>query len=218
MKTLAIFGAGGQGVEVLELAKRVNEITPTWDDFIFVNNGDPADDIQGAKVMGLDKALEKYCSELEAVIAVGEPFLREKIANDIIVNNIPGANVIAPGVHIPSSTSVGRGVVIFPGVYVATNTVIGNNITVSPNAVIGHDVTIEDNVVVSAGSIICGMVHIKKNGYIGPGAYIKESLVIGEHAVAAMGSVVFKDVEDNDLVIGNPARGSKRSGDKIFKG
>lgn len=218
MKTLAIFGAGGLGVEILEMARIVNERDNRWDGYIFVNNGDAVDPVCGVEVMGIDTALSKYPDSLEAVIAVGEPTLRAKIAREIEDNHLPKATIIYPSVYIPASAVIGDGVCIFPGAYVSTNVVIKDNVLVSPNAVIGHDNVIDNNVILSSTSVLCGMVHVKESGYIGPGAIVKENLTVGHFSVAAMGSVVFKDIEDGALAIGNPARASKRSGEKIFNG
>lgn len=216
MKVLGIFGAGGQGIEILDVARTINDINKTWDKFIFVNNGDPEDPIDDVEVMGLEKALELYSGDLYAVIGVGEPTLRLKIAKQLIEYGIPAATLISPNVRVPHTTTIEEGACIFPNVYLSSNTTIGRNVLISPNAVIGHDVIIEDNVVISAGAIVCGMVNAKKNSYIGPGAVIKENLTVGENAVASMGSVVFKDINDGDVVVGNPARVSIRSSERLF--
>ena len=218
MKVLAIFGAGGQGIEILELAKNVNKCEKRWDDFVFINNGDPADDIYGVKVMGLDEALLKYKGQLEGVLAVGEPTLRDKIAKEMDDNGIPGAIIVHPAVAIPDSSTLGAGTCVFPGAYVSTNSTVGRNVMISVNAVIGHDAVIEDNVILSVASFVAGMVHVGKNAYIGGGAQVKESINIGENSVVAIGSVVFRDVAAGDMVLGNPARATKRSSDRLFHG
>lgn len=216
MKTLAIFGAGGLGIEILEMAQIINDITHKWDRYIFVNNGDKADSVFGVEVMGLDEAISQYGTDIDAVVAVGEPTLREKISNQISQYGFSQPTIIHPSVRIPASSTIGAGTCIFPGVYISTNVTIKNNVLISPNAVIGHDNLVEDNAVISSTCVLAGMIHVKKNAYIGPSVTIKESLTIGEYSVAALGSVVFKDIEDGDLVIGNPARVSKRSNEKIF--
>jgi len=218
MKILAIFGAGGQGIEILELAKNVNKINKKWDDFIFVNNGDPAEDICGVKVYGLDKAHSLYKGSLEGIIAVGEPILRDKIAKELVDNSIPGAIIVHPSVAVPSSSSIGEGSCVFPGAYISTNSTIGKNVIVSVNAVIGHDAVIKDNVILSVASFVAGMVIVEKNAYIGAGSNVKESITIGEGAVVAIGSTVFRDVAAGEMVMGNPARPTKRSSDRLFQG
>lgn len=49
-------------------------------------------------------------------------------------------------------------------------------------------------------------IHIKKNAWIGAGATILQGVTIGENSVVAAGSVVSKDVPDNVIVGGTPAR------------
>ena len=52
----------------------------------------------------------------------------------------------------------------------------------------------------------CKPVHIKKNAWRGCRVTVMPGVTIGENAVVAGGSVVTKDVPDNVVVAGVPAR------------
>ncbi len=54
--------------------------------------------------------------------------------------------------------------------------------------------------------LILAPVHIKKNAWIGAGATILGGVTIGENAIVAAGAVVSKDVPDNTIVGGVPAK------------
>ncbi|WP_051197534.1 DapH/DapD/GlmU-related protein [Flavobacterium soli] len=54
--------------------------------------------------------------------------------------------------------------------------------------------------------IISKSIHIKKNAWIGANATILPGVTVGENAVVAAGAVVSKDVPDNTIVVGIPAR------------
>ncbi|MCH5330753.1 MAG: galactoside O-acetyltransferase, partial [Alistipes sp.] len=53
-------------------------------------------------------------------------------------------------------------------------------------------------------------VLLKRGCWIGAGSTILPGVTVGENAVVGAGSVVTKDVEDNTVVAGNPARLIKR--------
>lgn len=54
--------------------------------------------------------------------------------------------------------------------------------------------------------ITCKLVHIKKNVWIGVNVTILPGVTIGENAIVGAGSVVTKDVPDNAVVVGTPAK------------
>jgi acetyltransferase-like isoleucine patch superfamily enzyme len=58
----------------------------------------------------------------------------------------------------------------------------------------------------SRHSLMVGHIHIKKNAWIGANATILQGVTIGENAVVAAGAVVSKDVPDNTIVGGIPAK------------
>ena len=81
---------------------------------------------------------------------------------------------------------------------------IEDNVLIGPNVSIlseGHPISPEDR-----HSLIPKSIHIKKNAWIGAGATILQGVTIGENAIVAAGAVVSKNVPDNVIVGGIPAK------------
>ena len=117
--------------------------------------------------------------------------------------------------------------VMSPVTVVRGNSVkIGKNVMVMNNALFmaAGGITIEDDVLVAANVqlisnnhdlyermiLTCKPVRLKRGCWIGAGSTILPGVTVGENAVVGAGSVVTKDVEDNTIVAGNPARLIKR--------
>lgn len=109
-----------------------------------------------------------------------------------------GGVVIGQNVEIGANTCIDRGTL--------DNTVIGDNVKISNLCHIAHNVEICDNCLITAGSVITGSTIIKENTYIAPGAIIRNQLIVGENSLVGMGAVVIKDIEDNKVVAGVPAK------------
>lgn len=117
-------------------------------------------------------------------------------------------------------------VAIFTPIYIN----YGKNISIGKNVFINFDctflalggITIEDDVLIGPKvslitenhplnpqerkGLVGKSIHIKKNAWIGANATILPGVTIGENAVVAAGAVVSKDVPENSIVGGIPAK------------
>jgi UDP-3-O-[3-hydroxymyristoyl] glucosamine N-acyltransferase len=108
------------------------------------------------------------------------------------------------GVVIEDNVEVGANSVVCRGSL--SDTIIGKGTKVDNLVRVGHGVVIGRHCIVIAGAIICGSVKIGDYTWIGPLSCIRENIRVGNKVLVGMGSVVQKDIGDNLVVSGSPAR------------
>ncbi|WP_394962504.1 acetyltransferase [Candidatus Allofournierella excrementigallinarum] len=206
MKTLAIYGAGGMGREVLDLAREINEREKRWKDIVLLNDFRAKDSVNGAPMY----TFAEFCAEwdpvcAEAVVALGEPELRALLAQKLTEKGYSLATLLHPTVTIGTGAKIGAGTIICNRTFVSCNTQIGANVLIQPGSCVFHDVTVGDHSVISAFVSLAGHVTIGARTYIGMSVPVREKVTIGSGSIVGMGAVVIKDIPDDVCVYGNPA-------------
>lgn len=135
---------------------------------------------------------------------------------------------------ISEKAKIGKNVKIWHFAYVGDNTIIGDNVKIGSLAHVDYNVEIGENTMIEGLVYIPPLSRIGKNVFIGPAAaltndpyppsqkmigvtikdgavigsraVIKAGVTIGKNSVVAMGAVVTKDVPDNTVVAGVPAK------------
>lgn len=217
---LAIYGAGGLGMECSSLAEKINAVDHRWTDMVFVDDSENrVEELLGYSVMPYEKVLETYGMEnLEFIIGIGEVAVKKVVFEKLKARGCKMANLIHPETSLHRSTVVGEGVMIGRNAAIGPKVTIGSNVLVRGNTVLGHDCVIEDNVEVCAYSIVGGNTVVGNNTFIGLHSCLREGIKIGANSIIGMGSIVTKDVPESVVVYGNPAK-IVRSNDtgRIFK-
>ncbi len=214
-KILAIYGSGGMGKPVLDIAYRVNALSHRWDKFIFIDDYTDKTHICDLEVYKFD-ALD-FSQSIDFLVALGEPSHRELLYNRIKDKGGNLTTLIDPTAIVSPFAEIGEGSIIAEFVCINTQAKIGCNCAILQYAVVGDCAKIGNHTILAPQSFLGGNVCVGDKVFLGVKSTLKEKINIGDNAVVAMCSAVFKDVEENCLVFGNPARKSLRSSDgKIF--
>ena len=200
-----VFGAGAHGRVVLDILKEQGG----WSSIQFLDEDSKlaGTTINGATVAGdleLLKTLEK--DSCGVVIALGHPLARETIAKRVSSTGIDLLNAIHPSAVIADSAKIGRGNMICVMSVINSDADLGHNIIVNSNVVIEHDCKIGDFASISTGAQIGGRCVIGERAFIGTGAIVVGKLRIGAGAIVGAGALILRDVPDNAVVFGSPAR------------
>ena len=204
---LCIYCSGGFGKEVLDIARRLNRAHSLWDRIVFLDDMREESSFYGADVFRLEAARERFgAAAMQAVIANGEPFVRKALLEKLDKAGIDTASLVDDRAVISETATIGAGAIIFPGCFVSSMAVIGRNIAIIAGSTIGHDTVFGDNCMVSGQVNIGGGCSIGSESYLGMGAQVKEHTRIGRAAIVGMGSIVFADIPDEVIALGNPCR------------
>jgi acetyltransferase-like isoleucine patch superfamily enzyme len=128
--------------------------------------------------------------------------------------------------HISKGVKIGKNCTIGEHVYIGEDVVIGDNCRIQNGAQIFKGVIIEDNVFIAPHVVTTNDIFpqlpcedwsdrfrstvIRKGASIGANVTIVCGNIIGKGAMVGAGSVVTKNIPDNELWIGNPAKFKKQ--------
>lgn len=214
---LAIYGAGGLGREVYEIAMRRNAASKLWNDIVFIDDFSAEGDYFGTQRIHF-KSLLDYKERYECIIAVGEPKSREVLYKKLVDHDVRLTNLIDTTAIISPTCKIDPGVIICEFSTIHTDVEIGCNVLIQPFCDIGHDIRIGNHSVLSTFCAPGGGTIFGDRVFVGMHSVLMEGLVIGDDAIIAMGSVVFRDIPAMATVVGNPARITRgNDGHKVFK-
>ncbi|MBD1580942.1 UDP-3-O-(3-hydroxymyristoyl)glucosamine N-acyltransferase [Pseudoalteromonas sp. S16_S37] len=108
------------------------------------------------------------------------------------------------GVRLGDRVEVGYNCAIVRGA--VEDTVLEDDVKLDNLVHIAHDVNIGKGSTITAGVSFCGYVCVGENTRIAPNATIKQRINIGSNALVGLGAVVTKNVGNNEIVAGNPAK------------
>lgn len=154
----------------------------------------------------LDKitSIENKPTDAGFHIAIGVNSIRQSIACAKDQLNYP--ILIHPSAIVAKSASLGDGSICMAGSIVQAAVQIGKHCIINTNASVDHDCILHNFAQVAPGATVCGNVTIGECSYVGAGAVIKQGIHIGNHVMIGAGAVVLKNIPDNCMVFGNPAK------------
>lgn len=166
--------------------------------------------IYSYEVIGKDEGIEdilKNDTTIEGYfLGIGNMKVRDKLAKYLDENvDIKAVNIIHPTAVISKYAKIGLGNIFEAYTKVANSAVIGNHCIVNSFTAVNHDQVIGNNVLL-AGSVSLAGTSVGDNTIIADGASIGFKVSVGKNCIIGDGAVVSKDIGDNKIAYGNPAK------------
>lgn len=205
---MIVVGAKGFAKEVLEIIyqNKLLENLTFYDDVSHDIGERVLDEFPIIKKI---QEVEIYFQNIDSryTIGIGNPELRNNFY--LKFNSIGGVftSTISPGSIIGTyNLEIGVGCNILPGAIISNGASIGKGCIIYYNAMVTHDCIIGEFVELSPGATILGRAEIGRMTQIGANATILPKIKIGENVIIGAGAVVNRNLPDNCVAVGVPAK------------
>lgn len=205
VKDLVVLGTGG--VDIVQLIEAVNADKKTYNFIGFLEKDESkiGTEVLGYPVLGNDDLLKNELSKCAVVNNVMHtPVLHQRITerlhNDYKIFDTP--NLIHPNVDL-NRVELGEGNIIFSNCKLCSAVKIGD-FNIFYTVIVNHETVIGDYNLIATVTI-GSRCRIGNYNLIGNGSTIANTAKIGNGNNIAVGSVVLRNIGDNQNVMGYPA-------------
>ena len=200
-----VYGAGGHGKVVADCLSAAGR----YDVRGFIDDDESRSGltVTGLQIIGgLDQLRREAETKIGVALGVGDNARRQKCAALCMTLDIEILTVIHPAATVSKSADLQPGTVVMAGAVINPSAEIGAGVIVNTGAVIEHDVSIGDYAHVSPNAVMGGGSRLGSLAHLGLGAAVLPQVAVGNGTVIGAGAVVVRDIADNVVAFGVPAR------------
>lgn len=197
MNRLIIIGASGHGKVVADIAKLNG-----YEDIVFLDNDNSITSCAGFPVLGPDSKTPEI--EGNVFVAVGNAAQRKVLMERYADREFPV--LIHPDSTVAKGVEIGAGTVVMAGDVINADARVGKGCIINTSSSVDHDCRIGDYCHIAVGAHVCGTVSIGAETWIGAGAVVSNNIDICDGCTVGAGAVVVKDILEQGVYIGLPAR------------
>jgi sugar O-acyltransferase (sialic acid O-acetyltransferase NeuD family) len=142
-------------------------------------------------------------------VAIGDNRIRAKILDKLTTHfNRSALNVIHDKAVCSNRIEwhVDGGILVAANATINPLAKIGKGVICNTSSSIDHECILGNYVHVGPNAVLCGNVTVGDNSFVGANAVIKQGISIGKNVMIGAGAVVIKNVPDNAVMAGNPAK------------
>lgn len=207
MKKCIIVGAGTYGQVYAKYLSEEYEILGYVDDNIDLLDRE----IYGRKVLGkVDTLFQLEMFDLNTTcvfVPIGDNVVRTQLLEKIRNFGYHTPTFIHSSVIIDSSVQIDEPVYILPGTSIMPYTSISKDVMISMGVKVAHHTIIKEGCFFSQGANIGASIVVEQLAYIGIASTLMTGVKrIGRNSLVGAGAVVIRDVPDNVVVAGVPAK------------
>lgn len=140
------------------------------------------------------------------ILGIGDNRIRQKVSDLILSKKKTILNVIHPSSIISNYATFGTGNFIAASVTINALAKIADNCILNTGCIVEHECIIESGAHIAPGTVLAGNVSVGENSFIGANSVVRQGVKIGNGVTVGAGSVVIKDIPDNEIWAGNPAK------------
>lgn len=191
-----LFGASGHGKIAGSILRQQNE------EFIFLDENTKlsASFFDTTVIIGYQNLLN---NEAKVFVSIGNNTIRKKVVNEISHTFF---SILSSNAFIDPTVLIDEGSLVCNNATIQVDSKIGKHVIINTAASVDHDCIIGDFVHIAPQATLCGNIRVGESSFIGANSTILPNLTIGKNVTIGAGSVVTKNIPDNSIYLGNPAK------------
>ncbi len=205
IKKTIIYGCGDMGIQTYNILKH--------DPFVkivgFLDDDKTNSSFLSLPVLGnLEniESIKKNHHVTHGIVTIGDNKIRSKKIVALIEEDIKILTAVHPQSFTDNVMEIGLGTIIEMGAFIHPETIVGKGCFICSGSIIAHNSVVEDYALIAGGVVFGSRVKIGRFSLIGVGVNISPYISIGKNVIVGTGSVVIKNLPDNVIAAGVPAK------------
>jgi sugar O-acyltransferase (sialic acid O-acetyltransferase NeuD family) len=209
LKIIYVYGAGGHGKVVADVLRAAKH-PPAG----FLDDAACRCEVSlvGLPVLDARQWMTRIqeSHRIGVALGIGDNQARREVADLCRCYGVEILTAVHPSSVLSPAATIGAGTVVMPLTVINADAHLGAGVIINTGTVIEHDCVVDEYAHISPNAVLGGGVHVGSFSHLGLGVAVLPGVSIGSRSIIGAGAVVVRDIPDDVVAMGVPARVSKR--------